>query len=78
MGNSPRFDGRKWVQDPSGLEGLDAAGPVMTSVDGRDRGVRLRDVEGDGICELIVGNERQNAKRHAGVTCYVIRIFRQT
>src|SRR6185369_743800 len=28
---------------------------------GHDRGVRLRDVDNDGQCELLVGNETQNA-----------------
>src|SRR5262249_46877071 len=44
------------------LTGLDAnAEPVFTSRNGRDRGVRLRDLDNDGRCELLVGNERQGA-----------------
>jgi putative membrane-bound dehydrogenase-like protein len=35
--------------------------PVKSVVRGRDRGVRFRDVDNDGVCELIVGNEKQNA-----------------
>src|SRR6185436_2716366 len=37
--------------------------PVLTASGDalRDRGVRLRDVDNDGVCELIVGNESQNA-----------------
>src|SRR2546422_6960674 len=35
--------------------------PILTVQDGRDRGVRFRDVDHDGRCELIVGNESQNA-----------------
>ncbi len=54
------FDGTRWVEDPRGLP-LEAGGPVMTSIGGRDRGVRLLDVDGDGICELVVSNEKQNA-----------------
>jgi hypothetical protein len=55
------FDGRRWVLDPQGLQGVEFDGPIATADAGRDRGVRLRDLDGDGICELVVGNERQNA-----------------
>lgn len=51
------FDGGRWVADPRGLAGLEAGGPVFTAKGGRDRGVRLCDLDGDGACELIVGNE---------------------
>ncbi len=54
------FDGRRWAQDPHGLDGLDLNGALFTSFEGRDRGVRLRDLDGDGICELVVSNPRQN------------------
>jgi putative membrane-bound dehydrogenase-like protein len=33
---------------------------IFTARNGRDRGVRLLDVDADGRCELIVGNEQQN------------------
>ena len=55
------FDGKTWTADPKGLEGLELGGPILTSEKGRDRGVRLRDLDGDGVCELIVGNDKQNA-----------------
>ncbi len=55
------FDGTRWVRDPRGLDLEADGGPVMTSLGGRDRGVRLLDVDGDGFCELIVSNEKQNA-----------------
>jgi len=55
------FDGKAWQSDPKGLAGLDADGPVMTLAAGCDRGVRLRDLDRDGRCELIVGNPQQNA-----------------
>jgi peptidoglycan/xylan/chitin deacetylase (PgdA/CDA1 family) len=54
------FDGTGWKADRAGLHGLDLDGPIATSAGGRDRGVRLRDLDGDGVCELLVGNERQN------------------
>ena len=50
-----------WREDPKSLTGLDADGPVMTSENGRDLGVRLHDVNGDGVCEVIVGNPAKNA-----------------
>ncbi len=53
------FDGKRWVADAR--VGGGKASPVALAAGGRDRGVRLRDLDGDGICELIVGNERENA-----------------
>jgi putative membrane-bound dehydrogenase-like protein len=55
------FDGSRWAEDAALLADLDVNGPVFTSDQGRDRGVRLLDLDGDGRCELIVGNEKQNA-----------------
>ena len=54
------FDGSKWVEQRGGMKGLELNGPVCTSRDGRDAGVRLLDLDRDGACELIVGNDRQN------------------
>ncbi len=57
-----RFNGREWVEDAALLNGLELDGkPIFTSRGNRDRGVRLRDVNNDGVCELIVANESQNA-----------------
>ncbi|MHB8521323.1 MAG: PVC-type heme-binding CxxCH protein, partial [Limisphaerales bacterium] len=54
-------DGR-WSEANALLTGLELDGkPILTAQGGRDRGVRLRDVDNDGRCELIVGNESQNA-----------------
>ncbi|MBI4585900.1 MAG: c-type cytochrome [Planctomycetes bacterium] len=57
------FDGRRWARERnSPLEGLlDSGKPVATAAGGRDRGARLRDVDGDGFSDLIVNNELQNA-----------------
>jgi len=46
------YQGENWVRASEDL-------PVDTALAGRDRGVRLRDLDRDGICELIVGNEDQ-------------------
>lgn len=57
-----RFDGKTWIEDASLLNGLELDGqPIFTGQGNRDRGVRLCDVNKDGVCELIVGNESQNA-----------------
>ena len=55
------FDGARWGADSLGLAGLESQGLVHTSLAGRERGVRLVDLDLDGLCELIVANERQRA-----------------
>lgn len=56
------FDGKQWAEDRSLLAGLELDGkPVRTGAGGRDLGVRFRDVDNDGLCELMVANENQNA-----------------
>lgn len=54
------FDGRGWTAAARGLDGLDLDGPVWTARAGSDQGVRLHDLDLDGVCELVVGNPRQN------------------
>jgi putative membrane-bound dehydrogenase-like protein len=57
-----QFDGTSWVENPALLKGFELDGqPIFTSRGNLDRGVRFRDLNKDGICELIVGNESQSA-----------------
>jgi putative membrane-bound dehydrogenase-like protein len=57
-----RFDGSAWLEDSTFFSGLVLRGePLLTRDHGRDRGVRLRDLDHDGRCELLVGNESQRA-----------------
>ncbi|MFL5240768.1 MAG: PVC-type heme-binding CxxCH protein [Gemmataceae bacterium] len=57
-----QFDGEKWIQDKTLLAGLNIEGqPILTSQKGQDRGVRFRDLDKDGRCELLVSNEEQQA-----------------
>jgi len=52
----------KWVPEKQSLAGLELDGrPVLTSARGKDLGVRLRDIDGDGVSELIVANPSQSA-----------------
>jgi putative membrane-bound dehydrogenase-like protein len=57
-----QFDGTKWIEQPKMRTGLSANGrAVLVQRDGRDRGVRFRDTDNNGRCELIVSNPDQNA-----------------
>ena len=53
------FDGEKWREGKVLPEVL-AAESIFTSKGGLDQGVRLRDIDHDGSCELIAGNAEQN------------------
>jgi putative membrane-bound dehydrogenase-like protein len=56
------FRDGKWVRDDDLLAGLEVRGrKILAYEKGRDRGVRLRDLDGDGRCELIVGNDKEQA-----------------
>ena len=54
-----RYDGSGWVRDDALLAGLELDEPVRTSDGFRDLGVRLRDLDRDGSCELIVANDSE-------------------
>lgn len=57
-----RFTDGKWVENSWLLGGLVMkGGTIRTQENGIDRGVRLRDLDGDGRCELIVSNNAQQA-----------------
>ncbi|MEK7684572.1 MAG: PVC-type heme-binding CxxCH protein [Verrucomicrobiota bacterium] len=59
--NAWHFGGDRWTEDKSLVQGLEMSGrPILSQWDGRDRGVRFRDVDNDGRCELLVGNETHN------------------
>ena len=53
-----QWTGTKWQASNQLTRGLEA---LQTTADGKDRGLRLRDTDGDGQCELIVANQRQQA-----------------
>ena len=56
------FGGGKWVEDPTVFAGLEQEGqPVLTHRGGQDTGVRFRDLNGDGRCELIAGGQKESA-----------------
>src|SRR4029079_10922090 len=56
------FAKTRWALQPELLRGLELNGrPLLTSRGGRARGLRFRDIDNDGQCELIVGNESQSA-----------------
>ncbi len=61
-GSAWRLADGQWVEEKALLNGLTLDGqPILTARGGKDRGVRLRDVNRDGISELIVANETQHA-----------------
>ncbi|WP_158261160.1 MULTISPECIES: PVC-type heme-binding CxxCH protein [Pirellulaceae] len=53
-----RFKDNAWTEDRDLLRGLELDGkPVQLATAGIDQGVRFRDLNNDGDCELIVGSE---------------------
>ena len=48
------FDGNAWHKDQALTQGLEFNNQMIhTSIDGRDNGVRLRDTDSDGTCEIL-------------------------
>ncbi len=64
------FEGTKWVADKQGLASL-AAANLLTSDGGKDTGVRMVDLDRDGLSELIAAGPKRQAvlrwqpERHA-------------
>ena len=56
-----RFSGNGWTESPELRAGLPEKDAFQTSVQGQDRGVRLRDLDNDDTCELLISNPDQNA-----------------
>ena len=56
-----RFDGEGWAVSEAKLPRDVDQLPLFTNLGGVDRGVRFRDLDRDGISDLIVNNESQNA-----------------
>ncbi|WP_298863443.1 PVC-type heme-binding CxxCH protein [uncultured Gimesia sp.] len=57
-----RFDGKTWIEDKTLLAGLPTdQAAILTLKKGIDQGVRFRDLNNDGSCELIVSNPSQQA-----------------
>lgn len=57
-----RWEEHAWKADDALLRGLAIdAQPVQTARDGQDTGVRLRDIDADGQCELVAGGAARPA-----------------
>jgi hypothetical protein len=56
-----RFMRDRWIPYGNGTQEVDAAdvASIDITADGRDNGVRLRDVDGDGICEILMARPDQ-------------------
>ncbi len=55
------FENGRWVEQKGVLPAEADGAPLLTIRDGVDRGVRFRDLDGDGYSDLIVNNDTQNA-----------------
>jgi hypothetical protein len=55
------FENNQWVKQTTALPAEADGEPLLTARDGIDLGVRFRDLDGDGLSDLIVNNDTQNA-----------------
>lgn len=55
------FQNGQWTAQTTALPAEAAGEPLLTARDGVDRGVRFRDLDGDGFSDLLVNNDSQNA-----------------
>ncbi len=53
------YEGSGWREAPEWVRGL--TDELYLAREGRDQGVRLRDLDGDGTCELLVANDQVQA-----------------
>jgi putative membrane-bound dehydrogenase-like protein len=62
-GTGWHFQGGKWVEDSflGDLPAVNGFGTIRPGTKGQDGGIRLRDLDNDGRCELIVANDKQQA-----------------
>lgn len=51
----------QWIKDPDLRAALDLDGGILAARHGIDQGVRLRDIDNDGQCELIVSNPNRQS-----------------
>src|SRR5438105_9342565 len=49
------FSGSQWISNTNLLNGLEANGKIIAT----SWGARLRDIDNDGLCEMIIANETQ-------------------
>lgn len=55
------FENGQWAAQTTALPAEADGEPLLTARDGVDRGVRFRDLDGDGFSDLLVNNDTQNA-----------------
>jgi putative membrane-bound dehydrogenase-like protein len=61
MRNAWTFSNENWIADAQLGVLLQSDPAILTQRDGIDQGVRLRDIDGEGICQLIISNPSRQA-----------------